>query len=272
MNTRRTAACMAIACCVIVETALRWPSAFHLSYLLIPLAALAFLACLALRPAQGAWLVMMVVCVGLVSPFPMSYSFLIALVPAATTIWRDGRWPAALAVMLAITALLVDRKALFGLGVSDSVVVAFAYFLCAVALIIAAHGHAERVRLREREKRRRERERIAASLHDRATNDMVNAIMRINADLDDTGFDERQSAELRGIRDMIRHAMTATYQAIDTLDCGNVTADDAPAHAGQNAGNADAASGMHRRHRPETISDRAHGTGGSPPHGTTRRV
>ncbi|MBT1173002.1 hypothetical protein JS528_06455 [Bifidobacterium sp. MA2] len=220
MRNRLPVVCAAIAVCVVVEAVLRWPTVFHLSYLLMPLVASAALAALAVRPGSGAWLVAMVACVGLVSPFPMSYSFLVAMVPAVMIIWRDGRWAAVLAAGLAVTALLVDRRVLFGFGVSDSAVVAFAYLLCAILLAVVSRRQSERLHARERARRRREREHIAATLHDRATNDLANAVMRINTDLDsdEFGFDERQSAELRGIRDMIRHAMAATYQAIDTLD------------------------------------------------------
>ncbi|MBT1180429.1 hypothetical protein JS531_00220 [Bifidobacterium sp. CP2] len=220
MRPHLSAVCAVIAVCVAVEAVLRWPAVFHLSYLLMPLVAVVSLAVLAVRPRAGAWLVAMAVCVGLVSPFPMSYSFLVAMVPSVAIIWRDGRWAAALVSVLAATALLVDRKILFGFGVSDSAVVAFAYLLCATLLAVVSRWQSDRLRTRERARRRREREHVAATLHDRATNDLANAVMRINADLesDGFGFDERQSAELRGIRDMIRHAMAATYQAIDALD------------------------------------------------------
>lgn len=220
MRTRTPIVCAAIAVCVVVETVLRWPAVLHLSYLLMPSVALAALAVMAVRPDSGAWLVAMTACVGLVSPFPMSYSFLAAMIPAVMIIRADGRWAAVLAAALAVTALLVDRRVLFGLGVSDSAVVAFAYLMCAILLAVVSRWQSDRLRVRERVRRRREREHVAATLHDRATNDLANAVMRINADLDsgEFGFDERQTAELCGIRDMIRHAMTATYQAIDTLD------------------------------------------------------
>ncbi|MBW3080607.1 hypothetical protein [Bifidobacterium saguinibicoloris] len=251
MRNRLLVVCVVIAVCVVVEAALRWPAVFHMSYLLMPLVAIASLAVLAARPRTGAWLVAMVTCVGLVSPFPMSYSFLIAMVPAVMIIWRDGRWAAVLVSALAATALLVDRRVLFGFGVSDSAVIAFAYLMCAMLIAVLSRWQSDRLHARERARRRCERERVAATLHDRATNDLANAVMRINADLDSEGFgfDERQSAELRGIRDMIRHAMTATYQAIDTLDASDADV----RHPMDDAGP-----------RPETD--------GSPRRGTKRRV
>ncbi|MBT1161089.1 hypothetical protein [Bifidobacterium sp. SO1] len=216
---RMTVACVGIACCVIAETVLRWPATnFHLSYLLIPLLALASLAALPFVPEAGAWLVTTLTCVGLVSPFPMSYSYLLAMTLAAGLIWRENRWAAGLAAGLAVTALLVDRRLLFGLGVTDSVVISFAYCMFAIVIGLVSRWMADHRRLRDQARQRRERERIASSLHDRTTNDLANAIMLINADLERNDLPQSQLDDLRTIRSFIQHAMTGTYQAIDTLD------------------------------------------------------
>lgn len=66
--------CALIACCVVAETLLRWQSWHVLSYLLIPCLALVSLVLLPFMPQSGAWLAVTLYCVGLVSPFPMSYS------------------------------------------------------------------------------------------------------------------------------------------------------------------------------------------------------
>ncbi|KAB8287695.1 2CS histidine protein kinase [Bifidobacterium ramosum] len=214
-----TIACATVACCVVTETILRWPTAnFHVSYLLIPLLALASLPVLALAPEAGAWLVTTLICVGLVSPFPMSYSYLLAMAVAMTIIWREHRWAAALAGLLAVTALLVDRRLLFGLGVTDSVVVSFAYCMFAIVIGLVSRWMADSRRTREQARQRRERERIAAALHDRTTNDLANAIMLVNTDLDRDDLSQSQRDDLLTIRSFIQRAMTGTYQAIDTLD------------------------------------------------------
>lgn len=67
--------CALIACCVVAETLLRRQSGHVLSYLLIPCLALVSLALLPCMPQSGAWLAVTLYCVGLVSPFPMSYSY-----------------------------------------------------------------------------------------------------------------------------------------------------------------------------------------------------
>ena len=67
--------CALIACCVVAETLLRRQSGHVLSYLLIPCLALVSLALLPCMPRSGAWLAVTLYCVGLVSPFPMSYSY-----------------------------------------------------------------------------------------------------------------------------------------------------------------------------------------------------
>lgn len=67
--------CALIACCVVAETLLRRQSGHVLSYLLIPCLALVSLALLPRMPQSGAWLAVTLYCVGLVSPFPMSYSY-----------------------------------------------------------------------------------------------------------------------------------------------------------------------------------------------------
>lgn len=67
--------CALIACCVVAETLLRWQSWRVLSYLLIPCLALVSLVLLPFMPQSGAWLAVTLYCVGLVSPFPMSYSY-----------------------------------------------------------------------------------------------------------------------------------------------------------------------------------------------------
>jgi len=60
---------------VVAETLLRRQSGHVLSYLLIPCLALVSLALLPRMPQSGAWLAVTLYCVGLVSPFPMSYSY-----------------------------------------------------------------------------------------------------------------------------------------------------------------------------------------------------
>lgn len=178
-------ACAAIACCILAEAALRWPAVnFHTSYLLIPLLALGTLPMLAIMPQTGAWLVTTVYCVGLVSPFPMSYSYTLAMVAAVAVIWRDGRAMALLAALLGLSALLVDQKVLFGLGLSDSVVVSFAYCMFAVVIGMVSRWQADRARQAERDRREAERDGIARALHDRISNDLAYAIMRIDHDIE----------------------------------------------------------------------------------------
>ena len=179
-SRRMLLACAAIACCILAEAALRWPAVnFHTSYLLIPLLALGTLPMLAIMPQTGAWLVTTVYCVGLVSPFPMSYSYTLAMVAAVAVIWRDGRAMALLAALLGLSALLVDQKVLFGLGLSDSVVVSFAYCMFAVVIGMISRWQADRARQAERDRREAERDGIARALHDRISNDLDYAIMRI---------------------------------------------------------------------------------------------
>lgn len=184
-SRRMLLACAAIACCILAEAALRWPAVnFHTSYLLIPLLALGTLPMLAIMPQTGAWLVTTVYCVGLVSPFPMSYSYTLAMVAAVAVIWRDGRAMALLAALLGLSALLVDQKVLFGLGLSDSVVVSFAYCMFAVVIGMVSRWQADRARQAERDRREAERDGIARALHDRISNDLAYAIMRIDRDIE----------------------------------------------------------------------------------------
>lgn len=214
--------CAAIAGCIIVETVLRWPdpALFHLSYVLIPLCALVSLVVLAVTPNVGAWLTVTLVCVGLISPFPMSYSYMLTMAIVVVIIWQDNRIAAAIAILSTVVAMLVDRKVLFGLGISDDVVISFAYCLIAILLGMAALWTADRRQLRERERQRYERQTAAASLHDRTTNDLANAIMLIDDDLErgDHTLPDWQIADLHTLRRFIQQAMTGTYQVIDTLD------------------------------------------------------
>ncbi|WP_236023829.1 hypothetical protein [Bifidobacterium miconis] len=236
--------CAATAACVIAETVLRWPDGHLLSYLLIPTLALASLVVLPFAPQSGAWLVVTLYCVGLVSPFPMSYSYSLAMPMVVAVIWTDSRLAACLSAVLGVTALMVDRKLLFGLGLSDSVVVSFAYCVFALTIGVASRWSADRARLAEQVRRQTERERIAMVLHDRISNDLAYAIMRIDRDLaslddtEDDGRDDARSsrgnrdeygthddatpfdatAELRELRTIIDHALHGTHQVITTLD------------------------------------------------------
>ncbi|KFI52311.1 Signal transduction histidine kinase-like protein [Bifidobacterium biavatii DSM 23969] len=244
MSARRWLAvgCAVTAACVIAETVLRWPAGHLLSYLLIPGLALASLVVLPLAPQSGAWLTVTLYCVGLVSPFPMSYSYSLAMLMAVAVIWTDSRLAASLSAALGVTALMVDRKLLFGLGLSDSVVVSFAYCVFALTIGVASRWSADRARLTEQVRRQTERECIAMVLHDRISNDLAYAIMRIDRDLtsiDDAGHrtsdgDERDAgstcgahanatsfdvaSELRELRTIVDHALHGTHQVITTLD------------------------------------------------------
>ncbi|WP_236029155.1 hypothetical protein [Bifidobacterium miconisargentati] len=259
LNRKRLAlCCVLIACCVVAETLLRWQSGHVLSYLLIPCSALVSLALLPLMPESGAWLAVTLYCVGLVSPFPMSYSYSLAMVLAVAIIWRDGRAMAALAAVLGVSALLIDQKVLFGLGPSDSVVVSFAYCMFAVVIGVVSRWQADRARQAEQKRRQTERDAIARALHDRISNDLAYAIMRVDRDIErsemahddsiphasDTGrescragmsgpsarghrtdaaaSEERYAPmdpnELRDLRRIIETALADTHQVIDALD------------------------------------------------------
>lgn len=270
LNRRCLALCCAlIACCVVAETLLRWQSGHVLSYLLIPCSALVSLALLPLMPESGAWLAVTLYCVGLVSPFPMSYSYSLAMALAVIIIWRDGRVMAALAAVLGVSALLIDQKVLFGLGPSDSVVVSFAYCMFAVVIGVVSRWQADRARQTEQRRRQTERDAIARALHDRISNDLAYAIMRIDRDIErsetahddsiphasNTGRESRPAGmagpsarwhrtdaavseeryapmdpnELRELRRIIETALDDTHQVIDALDRASETTADAPA-------------------------------------------
>ena len=221
LNRRQLYVCCAlIACCVVAETLLRWQSGHVLSYLLIPCLALVSLVLLPLMPQSGAWLAVTLYCVGLVSPFPMSYSYSLAMALAAVIIWRDGRATAVLAALLGMSALLVDRKVLFGLGPSDSVVVSFAYCMFAVVIGMVSRWQADRARRIERERRQAERDDIARTLHDRISNDLAYAIMRIDRDLEQPTAHalHTPAGEFRELRGIIEQALADTHQVIDALD------------------------------------------------------
>ncbi|RSX53167.1 Signal transduction histidine kinase-like protein [Bifidobacterium goeldii] len=220
IRRRRAAYCAAVAVCVIIEMILRWPapSMFHLSYFLIPIAALLALLVLVVAPDAGAWLIAILVCMGLVSPFPMSYSYLLIVPVMLMIIWRQNRIAAGITAALAILAILVDRKLLFGLGVSDAVIISFAYCMIAVTLGVTSLWTVDRQRLRERSRQQHDRQCAAAALHDRTTNDLADAIMLIDHDLERTDLPAEQIADLHRLRRFIQHAMTGTYQVIDTLD------------------------------------------------------
>ncbi|WP_240544372.1 hypothetical protein [Bifidobacterium sp. SO4] len=265
LNRKRLAICCTlIACCVVAETLLRWQSGHVLSYLLIPCSALVSLVLLPLMPESGAWLAVTLYCVGLVSPFPMSYSYSLAMVLAVTIIWRDGRAMAVLAAVLGISALLIDQKVLFGLGPSDSVVVSFAYCMFAVVIGVVSRWQADRARQSEQKRRQTERDAIARALHDRISNDLAYAIMRIDRDIaqaEAVRYDsvlctdaakresrrrgttyrnqyadvaeERHSpmgpGELHELRGIIETALADTHQVINALDRASETAIDTSA-------------------------------------------
>lgn len=228
-------ACGSVACCIIVETLMRWPSNHLLSYLLIPVLALASLIVLLFVSQSGAWLVVTLYCVGLVSPFPMSYSYSLAMLIAVTLIWTDSRLASGLAATLSVIALMIDRKLLFGLGLSDSVVISFAYCVFALTIGVASRWHVDRARLAEQVRRQTEREHIARVLHDRISNDLAYAIMRIDRNLTSVEHNDEQdnhvecgahvnttsfdtTAELHELRAIIDHALCSTHQVITTLD------------------------------------------------------
>ncbi|RSX54491.1 hypothetical protein [Bifidobacterium samirii] len=237
------AVCAAAAVAVLIETVLRWPDGHLRSYLLIPLLALASLATLPIVPQSGAWLIVTLYCVGLVSPFPMSYSYTLALLVALAVIAKDSRAAACIAGVLSATALMVDRRLLFGWGLSDSVVVSFAYCMFAIVIGMASRWRADRARMADRLHRQRERESIALTLHDVISNDLAYAIMRIDdtlrpdaraADAADgiagggrpagpdgcgmTSHGGDHAGTLRELRSVLDHALHGTHAVIATLD------------------------------------------------------
>ena len=235
--------CAASAGAILIETVLRWPDGHLRSYLLIPLLALASLAALPFIPQSGAWLIVTLYCVGLVSPFPMSYSYTLALLIAVAVIARDSRSAACIAGVLSATALMVDRRLLFGWGLSDSVVVSFAYCMFAVVIGMASRWRADRAQMADRLHSQRERESIALTLHDVISNDLAYAIMRIDDTLrldaraagdtdgivtdhrsarparcDTTAHDGDHAGTLRELRSVLDHALHGTHAVIAALD------------------------------------------------------
>lgn len=129
---------------------------------------------------------------------------------------------AILAALLGISALLIDRKLLFGLGLSDSVVISFAYCMFAVVIGVVSRWQADRAREAEQARRQSERDAIARTLHDRISNDLAYAIMRIDHD----GMTKPH--ELRSI---LTQALADTHRVIDALDNASDDSDATPAPA-----------------------------------------
>ncbi|PWG66059.1 hypothetical protein DF196_05240 [Bifidobacterium callitrichidarum] len=125
-------------------------------------------------------------------------------------IWRDGRAMATLAAVLGVSALLIDQKVLFGLGPSDSVVVSFAYCMFAVVIGVVSRWQADRARQNEQKRRQAERDAIARALHDRISNDLAYAIMRIDRDIEQSKSVYRDSMPNADVaeRESLRTGMT----------------------------------------------------------------
>ena len=210
-------------CGIIAETILRWPhppqGTFHISYLLMPLLALFSVLSMMIFPAIGVWIVITVYCVGLVSPFPMTYSLTLGMIESIVVIWKsspEGRAPAILAAIMGITALLIDAKFLFGLGLADSVVISFAYCVFSLLIVIISRVMTQRSIVSERLERYQQRQRIAALLHDNIANDLAYTIMLTNRMLSDT--DHMNAQELTQLRSALIHSLDETHSVIRTLD------------------------------------------------------
>ena len=222
LNCRNIVA-IATLCGIIAETILRWPhppqGTFHISYLLMPLMALFAVLSMMIFPAIGVWIVITVYCVGLVSPFPMTYSLTLGMIESIVVIWKsspEGKAPAILAAIMGITALLVDAKFLFGLGLADSVVISFAYCVFSLLIVIISRVMTQRSIVSERLERYQQQQQIASLLHDNIANDLAYTIMLTNRMISDT--DHMNVQELTQLRSALVHSLDETHSVIRTLD------------------------------------------------------